>query len=158
MTVLGVDPGRHGGLAVLASGHVLDCRPMLLAGGEIDPADMATYIQAFAPAVVCIERAQAMPKQGVVSMFNFGTGYGLIIGICAGLGIPCELVLATTWKRDVLAGTAKDKNAAIAYCRRVFPGVSLLPSARSRVSHDGMADALCIAQYATRRFGAPAND
>jgi hypothetical protein len=80
-----------------------------------------------------------MPGQGVASSFTFGTGYRQIQGLLAGRGIPFELVTPQAWKKLVLAGTTKDKDAAIAYCRRAFPDVALvLP--RCRVSHDGIAD------------------
>jgi hypothetical protein len=46
----------------------------------------------------------------------------------------------------VLAGTTKDKDAAIAYCRRAFPDVALvLP--RCRVPHDGIADAVWVKKF-----------
>lgn len=153
MTTCGVDPGLTGGLAVIKDLAPLDCRPMFVSGGDIDFDDFAHYLQTFSPDVVAVERAQAMPKQGVVSMFNYGVGFGGLIGVCAALGLRCELVRPQDWKARVLRGTAKDKNAAIAYCRRAFPAVSLLPSERSRTNHHGMADALCLAIYAHHHFG-----
>ncbi len=71
-----------------------------------------------------------MPGQGVSSTFKFGQGYGSILGIAAALSIPTELVTPQAWKKVVLAGTAKDKDAAVGYCRRAFPNVSLLPGPR----------------------------
>src|SRR3990167_9430112 len=35
-----------------------------------------------------LERAQAFPGQGVVSMFNIGRGFGMLEGILAALEIP----------------------------------------------------------------------
>lgn len=42
------------------------------------------------------------------------------------------------------------KAASIAYAREHFPGVELVPP-RSRNPHDGLADALCIAAWATKK-------
>lgn len=37
-------------------------------------------------------------------------------------------------------------------CRKLFPDVSLLPTSRCKKSHDGMAEALLMAEYARRRM------
>ncbi len=98
------------------------------------------------PSVVFIEKVHAMPKQGVSSTFKFGMGYGLVIGVCEALGIPYRLVTPQAWKKVVLAGTAKDKDAAVSFVRRAYPGVDLIPG-KKRVPHDGIADAMCIAEF-----------
>jgi hypothetical protein len=67
------------------------------------------------------------------------------------MGIPIELVTPQAWKKLILAGTPKDKDASIAYCRRAFPNVPLIPL-RYRVPHDGIADSLCLLQYGLRTF------
>jgi crossover junction endodeoxyribonuclease RuvC len=85
-----------------------------------------------------------------VSVFRFGFGAGLWVGILGALGIPFERVPPQAWKKAVLAGTAKDKAAAIAYCSRRFPAASLLATPRSTKPHDGLADALCLAEYGRR--------
>lgn len=43
------------------------------------------------------------------------------------------------------------KAASVAYAREHFPGVALVPP-RSRNPHDGLADALCIAAWATKQL------
>jgi crossover junction endodeoxyribonuclease RuvC len=65
------------------------------------------------------------------------------------MAVPVELVTPQRWKGAVLHGTARDKQAAIAYCSRVFPGVSLVPPG-CRVAHDGLADSLCLLEYGRR--------
>ena len=85
--------------------------------------------------------------QGTASMFGFGRGLGLREGILAALAIPHVAVTPQAWKRSILAGTARDKPAAIAFAQGFFPDVSLLPTPRCRVPHDGLADAPCLAEY-----------
>jgi len=92
-----------------------------------------------------------MPKQGLSSTFTFGKGYGMIQGIMAALGVRYELVSPQKWKGVILAGTAKDKLAAIAWCRRAYPGADLVPRG-CRVAHDGISDAICIAEYGRRTY------
>ncbi len=147
--ILGCDPGKSGGWAILGGpAPVVGVAP--LAGKDLDLGALAAAWRGVSYAVV--EKVGAMPGQGVVSMFSFGRSFGSVLGVLAGLGVPVELVTPQRWKGVVLDGSAKDKDAAIAWCRRVHPGVNLLPSERARVPHDGIADALCIAEYGRRTY------
>lgn len=162
MRILGIDPGLKGGIALLTSiapggfkmlqtaklvmpvqGHVIQVGDIVDWIARQNPEAGVRDIHAF------IEQVGAMPKQGLSSTFKFGTGYGQVIGMCQTLRIPFTLVTPQKWKGEILAGTAKDKDAAIAYCRREFPTINLIPE-RCRVPHDGLADALCIAAYGMR--------
>lgn len=150
---MGVDPGLKGGLAAIRQGMVM-ATPMPVAGGEIDAVAVAQWMRGiigleYDEVIVCVEKVGAMPKQGVSSTFTFGKGYGKILGVCAALGMPILLVTPQAWKKLVLEGTPKDKDAAIDYCRRVWPMVPLILKG-CRVPHDGMADALCLAEFARR--------
>lgn len=153
MNLIAIDPGMKGAIAILQDGAVC-AEPLPIAGKELDLPTLTATITAAAPILAAVEKCQAMPKQGVTSMFKFGKGYGALLGVLAALDIPTELVTPQTWKRSVLKGTAKDKPAAIAYCRRVFSDVSLIPH-RCRTPHDGIADALCLLEYACRTFSVP---
>lgn len=153
LCVLGIDPGLRGGVAYLGSTTL--CYPLEIAGGEVDIRAFARLVRVLHPDLVVIEKSGAMPKQGVVSTFSFGKTCGRLEGAIMALGFRLELVTPQAWKRSVLAGTAKDKAAAIAYCCRAFPSVSLLRSERSKKLDDGMADALCIAEYGRRTYAAP---
>lgn len=149
MMILGIDPGLHGGVAALGDRDL--AVPMPTAGNEIDARSLAVIIMDLMPSVVIAEKVGAMPGQGLSSTFKFGKGYGTIIGICAAYQIRLELVTPQRWKGEVLAGTARDKQAAIDYCTRAFPHVSLIPP-RCRVAQDGLADALCLAEYGRRTY------
>ena len=144
MTIIGIDPGKKGGFAVLGT-HPGAC-PLPYAGDTPDGAWLADRFRALADPVLYMEKVHAAPGQGVVSMFTFGRGYGYILGVACAMGVPVVLVTPQKWKAEVLAGTAKDKEAAIAWCRRTYPRISLVPPG-CRTPQDGMADALCIAHY-----------
>jgi crossover junction endodeoxyribonuclease RuvC len=148
---VGIDPGKLGGLSRRWDDQATT-HPMPLAGGEIDLAWIRSWLLSIPPTVVVIEKAQAMPGQGVTSMFNYGKSFGSLIGLCSALEFRVELVTPQAWKKVVLAGTDKDKGAAISYCKRAFPQVSLLPTPRCSKPADGMADALCIAEFGFRTY------
>lgn len=162
VTCVGIDPGLSGAIAWI--------RPDQSAGGQVTPIleftngkkcldreSLVVILQRFrGPLFVAIEKVNAAPmhgrRQGTSSMFNFGLGYGVWLGLLQAFGIEHVEVDPRRWKRIVLAGTSKDKAAAIGFARTFFPTVSLLATPRCRVSHDGMADALCLAEYARREW------
>ena len=154
---IGIDPGKSGGVAII-DGDIVLVTTMLLAGKDVDVAAMAgwirdnTLIYNEGNVIACIEKVHAMPGNGVSSMFKFGFVTGIMHGIIGTLGIPLHMVTPQAWKKNVLAGTPKDKDAAIDFCRRVYPKVSLLATSRSRKAHSGIADALCIARHAQETF------
>jgi crossover junction endodeoxyribonuclease RuvC len=98
--------------------------------------------------IAFVEKVSAMPKQGVTSMFNFGKSAGYIEGVLAAIGIPYQLVPPQKWKKEFSLGS--DKKQSIAVCERLFPSVSLYRTERCTTKHDGMAEALLIAEYARR--------
>lgn len=145
MTYVGIDPGKSGALAVLQ------------ADGQcgVVPFNEASYTAALAALVgvdvrCCVEKVNAMPGQGVVSMFNFGHNLGFIEGLLQAFGISYQLVPPQTWKKEF--SVTSDKNTSIQVCQKLFPNVSLLPTDRSRKPNDGMAEAILMAEYARRRL------
>jgi crossover junction endodeoxyribonuclease RuvC len=154
LLLLGIDPGLRGALAALDSaGTVVGTWPMPVAGGEVHAAGLADLLRSLRCldshqdiGRVCLEKVAAMPKQGVASTFRFGTGWGMVRGVCAALAIPLTLVSPPLWKKRVLAGLSHDKAGAVQFCTSRWPTTDLvLPGCR--VPHDGIADALCLAEY-----------
>ena len=147
-TIIALDPGLKGAIAWGDRQHV-QAKPFPLVGKELDLVTLAAMIEASGASLAIVEKVHSMPKQGVSSTFKFGQGYGSILGILAAFQIPVELVRPQEWKKIVLAGSKKDKNAAIAYCRRRFPQIEIILP-RCRKPHDGMTDALCLLEYGLR--------
>ena len=59
--------------------------------------------------VVVVEQVNAMPGQGVTSMFNFGQTFGAIKGISAALKLPIFFVRPSKWKKHFeLINSSKD--------------------------------------------------
>lgn len=152
--VLGLDPGLSGGIAVLHDAYTAEAIPTPVTSGDIDVAQLIRWIKLIKVEdrmIAYVEAVHAMPRQGVSSMFKFGYVTGVIHGVLRTLGIPLKLVTPQAWKKQILAGTAKDKQAAIEYCLRTYPNINLFATERSKVHHSGMADALCIAEYGYKK-------
>ena len=144
-TYIGIDPGKSGSLALLTEDGQCTVVPFQ------ESAYTAILKAASGPSsVCCLEKVGAMPGQGVVSMFNFGHNLGYIEGLLQAFDIPYQLVPPQTWKKEFCV--TSDKNTSIEVCRKLFPHVCLLPTARSRKPSDGMAEAMLMAEYARRRF------
>lgn len=143
-TYIGIDPGKSGALALLTEDGQCTVVPFQ------ESAYTAILKAASGPSsVCCLEKVGAMPGQGVVSMFNFGHNLGYIEGLLQAFDIPYQLVPPQTWKKEFCV--TSDKNTSIEVCRKLFPHVCLLPTARSRKPSDGMAEAMLLAEYARRR-------
>lgn len=92
--------------------------------------------------------------QGIVSTFTTGRGFGRLEGLCAGIPIPYELVHPRSWQPKMLpAGSGDTKGRAVLACKSLFPTVDLRANDKCRVPHEGISDALLIAEFGRRRLG-----
>jgi len=154
--VIGIDPGVDGGIAAIGEqGLTLQIMPASATAKrrEIDETELTAWLGQFDPLMthVFIERVAARPRQGVVAMFSFGTGWGLVRGICAGLRLRYELVRPQEWQRLLLLGQPEGAEYFVA--ARLWPGISFRSSNRSRKPHSGLVDAALIAEYGRRQLG-----
>ena len=145
MIYIGVDPGKNGGIAVIDSDGAIafpfsEERLLIELDGIAQEYECICYL----------EHVHAMPKQGVSSTFNFGMNFGFIQGVLRAYEIPYELVTPQKWKKEF--SCTSDKNTSIEVCKRLFPGVNLKATDRCKKDHDGMAEALLIAEYGRRHY------
>jgi crossover junction endodeoxyribonuclease RuvC len=101
-----------------------------------------------ATTMVFLESVHAMPGQGVRSMFSMGKGFGIWLGILAALGLRYELVTPQAWKREMMAGMGREKDASRLRALQLFPQ---LGPELARTRDHGRADALLIAEYGRQR-------
>lgn len=145
--VIGVDPGAKGGVAILSpAGELLEVHPMPVDADGI--ADTAELLHLFDrdPLLIAIERVNAHPTWGRASIWTFARNFQAVLSACAvGEFRYDDRVLPTAWKKVVLAGTERDKAAAISHVHKRHPAFKGVVK-----NHDGMADAVCIGEYACR--------
>lgn len=158
---LGIDPGFDGCLAVVESVdgadvvQFYDAPTVCVRKGKRDYllAEMAGPLQVFAlqrkehPLVVIVEKVGAFPGQGVTSMFSFGRGLGIWLGMLAALGIPYTEVHPVTWKKLMMADMPKEKESALVRASQLFPECAHELKLKK---HIGRADALLMAEYGRR--------
>lgn len=151
MIYIGIDPGKKGSWAVIAQSETGQFIKVYPWDDVFFVADMNAMSHTSDNIVAAVEKVGAMPHQGVTSMFNFGTSYGFIQGVLTACGIPYQLVPPGVWKRE-FSIVSKGKTGSVDVCKRLFPDISLFPTERCRKESDGMSDALCLAEYARRKF------
>lgn len=145
MIYIGIDPGKNGGIAFI--NEFADIIQLLPFSDD----DLIRLIKNCSSDMKCtLEHVHAMPKQGVVSMFNFGQNFGFIKGVLKSYEIPFQLVPSPVWKKEF--SCTSDKNTSIEVCKRLFPNVNLKATERCKKDHDGMAEALLIAEYGRRHY------
>ncbi len=153
MIIIGIDPGINGGISILENKKVIEVHdtPTMIDGKknkrQVNGAQITNIIKEWLnndkEVVVVVEHVNAMPGQGVTSMFNFGQSFGVIKGICAALSLPIYFVRPTKWKKHFnLIKTNKD--ASRTKVIQVYPEIS---SKLSRKKDSNKADAILIARY-----------
>jgi len=146
--VLGIDPGLSGGIAFLGDNfppRAVDMPVLTVKGAKtkrvIDAAALTALLKTLpTDTQAVVEDVHAMPGQGVVSVFSFGKGAGIVIGVLAALGIPYTEISPTTWKKAVMRGMGREKEAAILRASQLFPHAGV-------GKKDGRAEALLLAWY-----------
>ena len=153
MIIIGIDPGINGAISVIENKKILEVydTPTMIDGKknkrQIKSAQVTNIIKDRLnnnkEVVVVVEHVNAMPGQGVTSMFNFGQSFGVIKGICAALSLPIYFVRPSKWKKHFnLIKTNKD--ASRTKVIEVYPEIS---SKLHRKKDSNRADAILIALY-----------
>lgn len=169
MIFIGIDPGKRGAIAEMETfGHVMSAKPMPVVRSkrreEIDVYVLKLMLEAAVKngnglrAHAFVERQQPLPGKlgGAIANFHRGYGLGLLEGMLACMAIPYTLVTPQSWQKVMLAGTngSDTKAKALhAYSRLQFPRDMLLIG-RSKKPHDGIVDAVLLAEYGRRQLGA----
>lgn len=144
-TILGVDPGLKGGMAVLEypSGRwVAGARLPFKKDRMIRADEVFDFCLASCEAVV--EKVWGMPGQGASSTFNFGRATGQVEGVIAASGVPISHVAAATWKRHHgLVG--KGKGGSLSAAKSFWPAAAGVDW--SVKANEGIAEAALIALW-----------
>jgi crossover junction endodeoxyribonuclease RuvC len=158
LTVVGIDPGVTGAIAVLRDRHFLAVHDMPVitssAGKRLPCAhSVAGLLRDAKPDLVVIEQVNSRPaidpktrkprKMGTQSMFNFGRGLGLVESAALIEQLRVCYVAPAAWKRKAsLINTHKDTARLLA--RELWSEAQ--DELRRKKDH-GRADALLIARF-----------
>ena len=153
MKMIGMDPGLSGAIAILENNNVLNIfdMPVMSEGKknkrQLNSALLVSLLKenltSSEEVSVVVEQVNAMPGQGVTSMFNFGQTFGAIKGICAALDLPIFFVRPSKWKKHFeLINSSKDSSRTKAI--EMYPKLSMQLSKKKDVNK---SDAILIARF-----------
>ncbi len=153
MRIIGIDPGLSGAIAILEDKKVLDLFEMpVMAEGkknkkQLNSAQLVNIIKNSLEneneTAIVVEQVNAMPGQGVTSMFNFGQSFGAIKGVSAALNLPIFFVRPSKWKKYFeLLNSSKD--ASRTKVIEMYPSLSDQLAKKKDVNK---SDAILIARY-----------
>jgi hypothetical protein len=157
MLIVGIDPGLTGAVArMYVDDHSGKFNaavfPLAVENKSVNADVLEAHI--FGADVVVLEQVGTQPGWGAASCFNFGRCVGAIESVLqlSQMGGGIQRILRPgpkVWKKLLLSGTKKDKDASLALARDLFPGVNLVPPGCRKQSHD-FAEALLLAEYGRR--------
>lgn len=171
---IGIDIGSKGAIAFFHDGVLASYQAFPLIEGRPD-------LQAFAKLMIdqvtgndvhaVIEDLHSIFGTSAKSNFQFGWINGAVEAILSTFAIPYTKVQAKKWQKTMWEGVRpvevstgkKDKKGNMKYkvdtkatsllaAKRLFPNESFLATARSKVPHDGIVDAVLIGLYCARNF------
>ena len=153
MIIFGIDPGLNGAIAVFNNNKikVVFEIPVMTEGKknkkQLNSAHLVKLLRdnlvEDEEISVVVEQVNAMPGQGVTSMFNFGQTFGAIKGICAALDLPIFFVRPSKWKKHFeLINSSKDSSRTKAI--EMYPKLSNQLAKKKDVNK---SDAILIARF-----------
>jgi hypothetical protein len=163
---IGIDIGKKGAYYILGEdGSEISRGPMPMIKKEIDWHKFEqglSHYEGFNGMVV-FEKLGVIFGSSKKTAFSMGYQAGAIEMICIANAIIYTMVPAKKWQAEMFEGQTKifkkgikgpldTKAMALIAAKRLFPKVNLLMTEKSTVPHDGLVDALLMAEYARRKF------
>ena len=148
--VIGIDPGKNGGIAILrGDGVVTDVCAMPDTAHDL--LQLLREYASYGDCVCYLEKVGGMPGNGASAMFSFGRGFGHIEMCLLALCIPTTEVIPQKWQRYFgVGGSSITKSSAVEKrehknklkfkCQQLFPDLGKRITLRT-------CDALLIAYY-----------
>ena len=152
MRIVGIDPGKTGGVCILDErGQILDLR-------RLEPETLPHLFKSAPPHHVAIEHAQAFPKDTPLTAFKYGVGFGRLLQTVDVMKLPYTLVKPREWQKIMHKGAThwqkSDKSApkkrSLEIARRIWPGQTFLRTPRCTKPDSGLFDAALIAEWCRR--------
>jgi hypothetical protein len=176
--IYGCDPGKTGSLVLISDyGEIIEKHVTPLMGTEIDWSCFADLFSRYkmGNSHVFLEHVHAMHNSSAKATFSFGGCFEGVKALCAAFKLPMTLVSPKDWQKEMHQGIPQQYKAAVKIktgkkkgkmgkpkrdpktmslmaVKRLFPNECLLRTPRCSKEHDGIIDALLIAEYGRRKL------
>lgn len=139
-TIIGIDPGKSGGIAVIFPNGEMECYSMPETHSDI--ARLFEEMSNYDNVCAYIELVHSMSGQGVKSVFTFGENFGFLQACLHCNYIPFEKVTPQKWQKDLgitkSETKTKHKNKLKGLAQQFYPKAKITLKT---------ADAILIAYY-----------
>lgn len=167
MLVVGVDPGKRGGITALTlkTGEIVLSEVFPTLAGQLNPKLLHDFFaETLTPKIennqvrIFCEKVGSRPGQAGKAMFTFGTGFGYLEMAFVSLGLPYELVHPPVWTKAMHAGVdasiQEPKKKSLIAAMRIWPRENFRATPNCKVMHDGLFESALIAEFGRRKLAA----
>lgn len=166
---IAIDPGKYGSIAVM-EGNKIETYPMPLVKTELDYHELVKIIARSAKSDtnkvhVIFEKLGVIFGTSKATAFSMGEQCGAIEMACIANHIPYTKIRPIVWQKEMLQGVdevtkssisgkkqVRDTKAmALIAIKRIFPELKLTFGKVALKPHDGLIDAVLMAEYARRK-------
>ena len=174
---LGIDPGNTGAVVRLC-GRKVETYVMPIIEGKFDHSGLTKIFCKFSVEktyAVCLEEVHAIYGSSASGTFTFGGVFHSCEQVLCDFELPYMLVQPKVWQKEMFQGVAElrkpstkiksgprkgkstkgrrdTKAMALIAAKRLFPTVDLRATERCKKPHDGIVDAILIAEYCRRKY------
>ena len=167
---IGIDPGKEGSIAYIREDGKKGAIPAPKIGKEYDLEKMHSILgklKDMGEPHVVLENINSHSAKGRQGAFVMGKGVAYWEAFIVSHKIPMTRTTPQAWQKVVWegvqvqyipsstnkSGKKKDTKAtSMVAAKRLFPSFDFTPTERSVKLHDGMIDAMLIAEYCKRKF------
>ena len=156
---LAADPGKAGAIAYIKDTGEKKAFPTPTIGKEYDRLavrDLLVNIKnTGADLHFVIENINSHSAKGRQTAFVMGKGVEMWFSMAVALDIPYTAVAPQTWQKEMWQGIQKQKNSkatSLIAVKGLFPTFDLTATDKATIPHDGIVDALLMAEYCRRKF------
>lgn len=157
-TYIGIDIGKKGAIAVIKEDSI-DTFKMPIIKDQVDTGSLFSILTSYSHTHIIFEKLGVIYGSSKQTAFSMGYQMGLVEAFCVAMEIPYTAVRAKDWQKEMFkhttvinkpGKTSKDTKAmALVTIKRLFPTLSLTYG-RATKPHDGLIDAVLIAEYARK--------
>lgn len=164
-TFVGIDIGKEGAIKFLSSIHDYTCVMPLDEEGALNIKMVHAILSECVGKDfhVVFEKLTPLHLASKSSNWSLAHQYGAIEALCVSLNIPYTKVAPKEWQAEMLSniaplrkkdGTSDTKGRALLKVKELFPDLSLTDpnKPRSKVPHNGIVDAILLAEYGRRNI------
>ena len=166
MCIVGIDPGKNGGIVVLNKGAIIDQKIMPTIDGRISGKELLDFLSPYDVDVIAIEDVHSIYGTSAKSNFEFGRSLGVAEAIA---DVVCNKIVRVSpknWQGKMFDGVdiilkknkkSKDTKAMAAMAfNKQYPQLGdkfkITPKGNSSKNyHDGLVDAALIALYQNKQ-------